>query len=65
MRRLYLSQTDRKIAGLCGGIAETYDFDPAVVRLLFLFVDLITGILPLLVVYIVAWIIVPPRPAGA
>jgi phage shock protein PspC (stress-responsive transcriptional regulator) len=64
MRRLYLSETDRKIAGLCGGIAETYDFDPAVVRLVFLFVDLITGILPLAVVYIVAWIIVPTRPAS-
>ncbi len=64
MKRLYLSQTDKKIAGLCGGIAETYDIDPSLVRLGFVFVDLVTGIIPLLAVYIVAWLIMPKRPVG-
>ena len=32
-RRLYRSKTDRKIAGVCGGIAEYLDADPTVVRL--------------------------------
>ncbi len=64
MKRLYLSQTDKKIAGLCGGIAETYDVDPSLVRLGFVFVDLVTGIIPLLAVYIVAWLVIPKRPVG-
>lgn len=64
MKRLYLSETDKKIAGLCGGIAETYDADPSLVRLAFVFVDLVTGIIPLLAVYVVAWIIIPKRPVG-
>lgn len=65
MKRLYLSQDDRRIAGICGGIAETYDIDPKVVRLGFVFVDLVTGILPLLVVYLIGWMIIPNKPAGS
>jgi len=59
MKRLCLSQTDKKIGGVCGGIAQTYDVDPTLVRLGFVFVDLVTGIVPLFIVYIVAWLIIP------
>ena len=33
MRRLHISRTDKKLLGVCGGIAETYNLDPTVVRL--------------------------------
>ena len=36
-KRLYLSHRDRKIAGVCGGLAEYFDIDPTIVRLLWLF----------------------------
>ncbi len=64
MKKVYLSQDDKRIAGFCGGIAEAFDVDPKLVRLGFVFACLATGILPLLVVYICAWIIIPPRPVA-
>jgi len=32
MRRVYISEKDRKIFGICGGIGETYDIDPTLIR---------------------------------
>ena len=59
MRKLYLSKEDGKIFGVCGGIGETYDIDPTLVRLATVFLCLITGIIPLLVTYFVAYIVMP------
>lgn len=64
MKRLYLSQTDKKLAGVCGGLAEYMDIDPTIVRLLTVVVGLITGIIPMLIGYLLAWIIVPRQPAA-
>jgi len=61
MKRLTLSDTDRKIAGVCGGIAEYMDIDPTIVRLLTVVLGLITGIFPFAVGYVLAWIIVPRK----
>lgn len=54
--RLYRSETDKILGGVCGGIAEVYDFDPSVVRLITLLL-IITGVSPLL--YLIAWLIIP------
>jgi len=62
MRKLYLSKTDRKIFGVCGGIGETYDIDPTLVRLALVFLCLVTAVIPLLATYLAAWIIVPDKP---
>ena len=62
MRRLYVSRDDRKIAGICGGIGETYDVDPTLVRLAMVFLCVATGILPLVITYLVAWFIIPEKP---
>lgn len=60
-KKLYRSQTDKKIAGVCGGIAEYLNVDPVIVRLLFFAsVFLLHG--GTLLVYIAAWIMVPQRP---
>ena len=61
MKKLYLSTTDKKILGVCGGIAETYDIDPTIVRLVFVFLTLVTFVAPLIVTYIVAGIIMPRK----
>jgi len=63
MKKLYLSQKDKKIGGVCGGIGETYNLDPTLVRLAFVFLALITAILPMIVTYFIAWIIIPQKPA--
>ena len=62
MKRLHLSETDKKIFGVCGGIGETYDLDPALVRLTAVFLCLVTGIVPLFVTYLVSWMIIPNKP---
>ena len=64
MKRLYRSQTDKKIAGIFGGISEMYDVDPSVLRLVMVFLGLGTGIVPLLVTYIVGWMIIPKGPVA-
>ena len=62
MKRLYRSSEDRMIAGVCGGMGEVYGTDPTLLRLGLVLVGLATGILPLLVAYILGAIIIPLRP---
>ena len=65
-KRLMRSSVDSKIAGVCGGIAEYMDVDPTVVRLVWVLITFFTGVVPGLVAYLVAWLVMPeaPRPAG-
>jgi phage shock protein C len=58
-KRLYKSRSDRRIAGVCGGIAEYFNVDPIIIRLLAAAL-LFTG--PGLILYIIAWIIIPENP---
>jgi phage shock protein C len=59
MKRIYRSKEDKKIAGILGGLGELFDIDPTLLRLLFVFIGLATGIIPLIVAYLVGWIIIP------
>ena len=58
-RRLYRSTTDKKIAGVCGGLAKYLDVDPTVIRILAV-IGLLCGVAFL--AYIIAWIVVPEEP---
>jgi len=64
MKKLYLTKKNSKILGICGSIGETYDIDPTIVRLITIFLCLSTGILPLLLTYFIAWIVIPKAPEG-
>ena len=57
-KKVYLSETDKKIGGVCGGIAEYFEIDSTLIRLLGLFL-LFTG--PGLFIYLIAWIVIPSR----
>lgn len=59
-KRLYKSSTDKKIDGVCAGIAEYLDIDPTIVRLIWACVVLFAGTGILL--YIIAACIMPKRP---
>lgn len=61
MQRLYRSKKDAKLAGICGGIGEILDIDPTIVRLVLVLADLMTGIIPFVVAYLVGWIIIPEK----
>jgi phage shock protein C len=61
MKRLYLSHTDRKLGGVCGGIGEYFDKDSTLIRVLFILLILFSfgfGILA----YILMWLVIPNRP---
>jgi phage shock protein PspC (stress-responsive transcriptional regulator) len=59
-KRFYLSATDKKIGGVCGGLAEYFNIDSLLVRIGFivLFFGLGTGLLA----YILLWILAPKSP---
>lgn len=61
-KKFYLSQTDKKLAGVCGGIAEYFGLDSTLVRLGFVLLMLITAVFPLLLFYIIAALIAPRGP---
>ena len=58
MKRLTKSP-DRKLSGVLGGIADYFEVDPTLLRLIFVVVTLFTGVFPCIILYIVAAVIVP------
>lgn len=61
--RLIRPQADRKIAGVCAGFAQHLDIDVTLVRILWVFVTFAAGLLPGVIAYALAWIIMPEEPA--
>lgn len=57
-KKLKLSSKDKKIAGVCGGIAEYFHFDPTLVRIIWVLLILMGQGLPL-IIYIVCWAVMP------
>lgn len=61
-QKLYRSVKDRKIAGICGGIGALTKMDPVFLRLLMLFLCVVTAVFPLILAYLIGWIIIPEYP---
>ena len=61
-KRLMRSRAESKIAGVCSGFADYFEMDPTLMRLLWVLITFISGIVPGLVVYLVAWAIMPLAP---
>ena len=59
-KRLYRSNTDRKVGGVAGGLGEYFKIDPTLVRLAFVIASLMGG--PGLIAYVVLLIVVPEEP---
>lgn len=57
MKKLHKSQVDKKLCGVCGGIADYFNIDPTLVRLLWVLFSLAGG--AGLLAYIIAAIIMP------
>jgi phage shock protein C len=60
--RLLRSRLDRKIGGVCAGLAEHLDLDTSLIRILWVFLTFASGFFPGLIAYILAWIIIPEEP---
>ena len=62
-KRLMRSAVDCKIAGVCGGIAEYFEVDSTLVRLVWVLLILMpVPVVPALIGYFVAWLIMPQAP---
>ena len=59
-KRLYKSATDKKIAGVCGGIAEYFNVDATLIRLAWVVFGALGG--SGLLAYIIAALVIPDRP---
>jgi phage shock protein C len=65
-KRLMRSAVDSKIAGVCGGIAEYFEIDSTIVRLVWVLLVLMpVPVVPAFVGYFVAWIVMPLAPMPA
>lgn len=56
---LMRSRRNRMIAGVCGGIAESLNWDPTLVRVLYVVVSVLSAAFPGLLVYLVLWVVMP------
>ncbi|HEX2986886.1 MAG TPA: PspC domain-containing protein [Chloroflexota bacterium] len=63
MKRLYRSRRERIIAGVCGGMAEYFDVDPTIIRVIWVLGAMVTMFFPGVLLYFVCWAIIPPAPA--
>ncbi len=61
-KALQRSKTKRMIAGVCGGIAQTYDWDPTLVRVVYVIASLLSVAFPGILVYIILWVLIPEEP---
>jgi len=60
IKNVYRSRTNKKIAGVCGGLGKYFAIDPVIVRLIWLLFVLLAG--TGLLIYIIAWIVIPLEP---
>ena len=58
-RRLTRSRSDRKIAGVCGGIAEHFGWDPTLVRIVYVVASVVSAAFPGVIAYLLLWLIMP------
>jgi phage shock protein C len=62
-RKLSRSRTNRQVAGVCGGLAEYFNLDATLIRILFVVLAVLGG--SGLLLYVALWIIVPNEPSAA
>lgn len=58
-KKLVRLENQKMIGGVCAGLADHMDLDISLVRILFVAVAFITAILPMMIFYIIAWIVIP------
>jgi phage shock protein C len=61
-KRLYRSKTNKVFAGICSGLAEYLNIDATVLRLVWTLIVIFTGIVPGVLVYFIALLIIPEQP---
>lgn len=62
MKKLYKSRENKVVWGIIGGIGEYFDVDPVILRVGWIFLFVATGIVPGIIAYILAALIIPQKP---
>ena len=60
---MYLSEVDKKLGGVCGGLGEYFEKDPTIIRVIFVLIILFSfgfGVLA----YLLMWLVIPRKPAN-
>jgi len=63
-KKLYRSEKNRILAGICGGLGEYLNIDPTALRIVWLLIVIFSGIFPGVIAYIIAIFIIPPEPSS-
>jgi phage shock protein C len=61
-KRLMRSSTDKKIGGVCAGLADYFDMDPTIIRVIWLLLLICAG--TGFLAYVILWIVLPLAPGG-
>ncbi|HEC30668.1 MAG TPA: PspC domain-containing protein [Candidatus Yonathbacteria bacterium] len=61
MKKLYRSDKNRIVAGILGGLGEHFGVDPVILRVAFIILVIITGVLPGVFIYLIALFIIPKK----
>ena len=61
--RLRRSRSNKMIAGVLGGLAKYFGFDPTLARVLYVILSVVSVAFPGILVYIILWIIMPEETA--
>lgn len=61
-KKLHRSRKNVLVAGVCAGMAEYFDQEPTFWRLGFVLFLILTGLMPGVLLYLAAWIIIPQAP---
>lgn len=59
--KLFKMEKGKKIAGICAGVADSFKMDVTLIRLIFIFATVLTGIWPGVVTYLAAWYLLPEK----
>jgi len=64
-KKIYRIPESKMIGGICAGLAAYLELDATLIRLIFAAVCLLTAVFPMVLFYLVAWIIIPVKPSEA
>jgi phage shock protein PspC (stress-responsive transcriptional regulator) len=62
IKRLYRSRTDRVWLGILGGFGKYFGLDATILRVVFMFLLVVTGVVPFGFAYVLCYLIVPLEP---
>jgi len=62
MKKIYLSKKNKVLGGVCGGMAEYFNLDPVIIRIIFVVLVIGTGFFPFIIGYILAYVMLSEPP---